>query len=111
MKHWSVELELFGRPVCCLSLRSLVGAVRRTFLLMGDPKTRSSLQSRCVLRGCVVVVVMRHEYHLANTLRAPASPVVTESICLTLQGARLLSRISQRIEAEGHLRGFSQVDR
>ena len=33
-------------------------------------QTRSTWQSRCVLRGCVGVGVMRHAYHLAQILRA-----------------------------------------
>ena len=43
------------------------------FLTHWEIQTRSTWQSRCVLRGCVGVGVMRHAYHLAQILRAQAT--------------------------------------
>ena len=67
----------------------LLRAASLGFLLTHwEIQTRSTWQSRCVLRGCVGVGVMRHAYHLAQILRAQATrsqvssrSVVTESIC------------------------------
>ena len=39
-------------------------------------QTRSTWQSRCVLRGCVGVGVMRHAYHLAQFLPPPGDFII-----------------------------------